>query len=379
MLPASMSITAPANDRPAILMVDDHPANLLALEAVLQPLGYELIRAQSGDDALRQSLRQDFVLIVMDVHMPMLDGYQTVELLRGRPRNRDVPIIFVTAVDSQQEHVHRGYALGAADYITKPFDPVVLRAKVSALVGLYTRGRREEQARRAEMDRLKDLFLGAIGHDLRNPLNMVIMGARLAKEDASNSESSRRQMEVVERAVLRMNAMVEDILDLTAGKFSGAIPLKLRDADLASMYRDVVAEIRAAHPQRTITFDVVGDVTGEWDVTRLARVLGNLVDNAMQHARSALVNVRVVGNGDSVCIEVHNDGPQIAPELLPQIFEPFHRGKTSAGGLGLGLYIVREIARAHGGDAEVRSEAGGTTFMVTLPRKASQHRATAGG
>jgi signal transduction histidine kinase len=374
-----MSVPAPAtSDRPAILMVDDHPANLLALESVLEPLGYELICARSGEEALRRSLHQDFVLIVMDVHMPTLDGYQTVEMLRRRPRNQDVPIIFLTAVDTRQEHVHRGYGLGAADYITKPFDPVVLRAKVSALVGLYTRGRREEQARREEMDRLKDLFLGAIGHDLRNPLQLIIWGTRLAKEDSTNSESSRRQMEVIERAVLRMNAIVADILDLTTRKFSGAIPLKLQSADLGSTCRGVVAEIQCTHPKQSIDVDVVGDVTGEWDVTRLARVLGNLLDNAVHHAHQASVEVRVVGDGDQVSIRVHNDGPGIPPELLPQIFEPFYRGKTTAAGLGLGLYIVREIARAHGGEAEVHSDREGTTFVVTLPRRPPHPRATEG-
>jgi two-component system sensor histidine kinase/response regulator len=376
-----MSTPAPAvTDRPGILMVDDHPANLLALESVLQPLGYDLVRAQSGEEALLKSLQRDFVLIVMDVHMPTLDGYHTVEMLRGRPRSRDIPIIFLTVVYNLEEHAHRGYALGAADYITKPFDPVVLRAKVSALVALYTRGRREEQARHAELERFKDLFLCALGHDLRNPLHSIIMAARLVKEDGTASAESRRQrMEVIEGAALRMNAMLDDILDLTAAKFSGAMPVKIEPVDLASVCRNVVAEIQSVHPDRSISVDVSGDVTGRWDATRLARVVSNLVGNAIHHAPEASVNVRLVSEGDRVSIVVHNDGPGIAPELLPRLFEPFRRGETSAEGLGLGLYIVREIVRAHGGDVEVHSsDAEGTRFIVAVPRRPSPTRRGAG-
>ncbi len=164
---------------PTILIVDDHPGNLLSLEAVLSPLGYPLVSASSGAEALTTALKEELAMIVMNVHMPGLDGYETMAQLRERERLRDVPVIFLTAVYGEPEHRHRGYALGAIDYISKPFDPQVLRAKVGALVPLYLRGQRAERLRSVEKDRMKDLFLGAVGHDLRNPLNTIALAAKV--------------------------------------------------------------------------------------------------------------------------------------------------------------------------------------------------------
>lgn len=227
---------------------------------------------------------------------------------------------------------------------------------------------REEQARRVEMDRLKDLFLGALGHDLRNPLNTILTAAQLLQR-MNPGERQERHLGTIERTVKRMNAMVEDILDLTAGKFVGKVPLTIEPADLASTCHGVIDEIRSRHGDRSVHVEITGDVTGEWDVIRLGRVVGNLVANAMQHGQGE-VRVHLVGEEERVSIEVHNEGPAIRPDLVPLLFEPFRRGDTSPNGYGLGLYIVREVARAHGGEATVHSsDAGGTTFVVTVPRK----------
>jgi two-component system sensor histidine kinase/response regulator len=362
---AALSLRDP--ERPAILVVDDHPPNVLALEAVLEPLGLPIVSAHSGEAALVRLGERDFALILMDVHMPGLDGYQTVERLRSRERSRETPVVFLSAVYDLEEHTHRGYALGAMDYITKPFDPVAVRAKAAAIVAPYMRGRREEQQRRVEMERLKDLFLGTLGHDLRNPLNSILLAAQLGKQD-STSDQSRRQLLVIERAARRMQAMVDDILDLTAEKFIGRLPLTLEDTDLASTSRQVIDELQSAHPHRSVTLDVSGDAVGHWDGARLGRVVSNLVANALRHA-GGTVHVKVVGEDACVRLTVHNEGPAIAPDLRARLFEPFRRGDTSRDGYGLGLYIVREIARAHGGDAIVdSSDAEGTTFTVSLPR-----------
>lgn len=129
-------------ERARILMVDDRPENLLALEAILGSLGQELVRATSGEDALRALLKDEFALILLDVQMPGMDGFETAAQIKARARTRDIPIIFLTAVDTDQHHAYRGYAAGGADYITKPFDPWVLRAKVQVFVDLWVAGRR---------------------------------------------------------------------------------------------------------------------------------------------------------------------------------------------------------------------------------------------
>ena len=129
-------------DRARILLVDDRPQNLLALEAILNTLDQTLVRAGSGEEALRALLRDEFALILLDAQMPGMDGFETAARIKARERTKNVPIIFLTAVDQDQRLAYRGYAAGAADYITKPFDPWLLRAKVQVFVDLWATGQR---------------------------------------------------------------------------------------------------------------------------------------------------------------------------------------------------------------------------------------------
>src|SRR3954454_6550144 len=132
--PATMTTTA---SRASILVVDDHPANLVAIEAVLDPLGHELVKCSSGEEALRHLLTHDFALILLDVQMPGMDGFKTAQLIKERHRSRDIPIIFITALSRDPSHVFRGYSHGAVDYLLKPFDPDILRSKISVFVELF--------------------------------------------------------------------------------------------------------------------------------------------------------------------------------------------------------------------------------------------------
>ena len=356
---------------PSILIVDDHRPNLIAIEAVLKPLGYPLVTVTSGEEALRHALAEDVAMIVMDVHMAGLDGYQTTALLRQRERLRDVPIVFLSAVYNQPEHTYQGYELGAVDYITKPFDPIVLRAKVGALVSLYLRGQKVERVRRQDAERTKDLFLGAVGHDLRNPLHAIVMASKLLGATPCPEELHRSHAARIERSARRMNRIIEDILDLTRGQFAGGIPLTLRPTDLGALCRSVVGELRTAHPARTFELEVTGEVSGFWDSDRLARVVSNLVGNAVQHCAEGSIRVAVTDQGERASLVVHNQGEPIPAADLPRLFEPFWGSESSSEGLGLGLYIVREIVRAHRGEVVVTStEADGTSFVVTLGKRA---------
>ncbi|MBN9682180.1 MULTISPECIES: hybrid sensor histidine kinase/response regulator [unclassified Corallococcus] len=145
---------AAASPRAAILMVDDHPANLLALEAILEPLGQDLVKATSGEEALKQLLQRDFAVILMDVQMPGLDGFQTAALIKQRERTRTIPIIFLTALSRDAAHVFKGYAHGAVDYLLKPFDPEILRSKVSVFVDLFLK--EQQLQRQAALLRQRD-------------------------------------------------------------------------------------------------------------------------------------------------------------------------------------------------------------------------------
>jgi two-component system, sensor histidine kinase and response regulator len=353
----------------SLLIVDDHPANLLALRSVLAPIGAQVTCAASGAEALKAMLKQDFALIIMDSQIDGLDGYQTMRIIRERERSRDVPVIFLTAHYGEPEQMKRGYAVGAVDYITKPFDADILRAKVQALVALYRRGELAERARYAENERMRELFLGVLGHDLRNPLNAIMVATDFLRRHEALPEAHQRIAETADRAATRMLRMIEDILDLTRIKLGGGMPITFRPSDLGELSRAATEELGIAHPTRRLQIQVQGDVRGNWDADRLTQVVSNLVGNAIEHSTADPISVTVADAGARVTLEVHGQGEPIPTESLARLFEPFQRSDSNIGGLGLGLYIVREIARAHQGTVEVDSTArGGTSFIVTLPR-----------
>jgi two-component system, sensor histidine kinase and response regulator len=350
----------------AILVVDDDHRNLFAAKTVLEPLGHPLVLAVSGPEAIRKVESTDFVAILMDVHMPGMDGYETVAAIRKVERSADVPIIFLTAVYDQQEHMRRGYDLGAVDYVTKPFDTWVLQAKLRALISLYLRGQRLERARSEEVERVKDLFLGAVGHDLRNPLSAITLAATLLADKPCDAPSHKSHAERIGRAATRMTGIVEDVLDLTRGEFMDGIPLSRQPTDLVELGRRLIAELQAAYPRRALQLDTPTALVGDWDTARIGRVISNLLGNALQHSTDGPVRLTVREASRAAVVEVYNQGTPIPRDA--RIFEPFRRGDSSSGGLGLGLYIVREIVRAHGGSVSLRSSAAdGTVFTLTLP------------
>jgi signal transduction histidine kinase len=341
-------------DEPAtILLVDDHPANLVALEAALIPLGFPTVSATSGQQALRLVETHDFVIVLMDVHMPDLDGYETVRRLRQVKRAERVPVVFLTAAFGQPADAHRGYELGAVDYIVKPIDVIALRAKIRALAALYVRGQAVERERSHKLERMKNLVLGAVGHDLRTPLQTILMTTNVLARREGIDDAERTQLARIDRAARRMNRMIEHILDGTRLNLAGGITLNVERADLAEICRTVVGEVQAAYPDRALDLSVEGDARGTWDRARIERVVSNLLTNAVEHVKEGPVRASVVGAAEEVRLSVHNGGPAISSDLLPLLFDPFKRWGGREKGLGLGLYIVREIVRVHGGTVDV--------------------------
>jgi signal transduction histidine kinase len=238
--------------------------------------------------------------------------------------------------------------------------------------------RREAEAHRerlidelARAVRLSELFVAVLGHDLRNPLAAVITGTALALRRVDDPHV-RGQLERVARSANRMSRMVAQLLDVTRVRLGRGIPLERAGADLADLIRQAIAETEPAFRQHRFDVAVDGPCAGEWDRDRLAQVLSNLLVNACQHsAPGSTVRVRLSSLEAAASVSVHNDGPAIPTELLPTVFDAFS-GSSSSHGLGLGLYIAREIVRAHGGELAVdSSDAGGTTFTLTLPRAAA--------
>jgi signal transduction histidine kinase len=229
------------------------------------------------------------------------------------------------------------------------------------------------------VDRTRLMFLAILGHDLRNPLNSVSLSAGvLASEDGLDADA-RGTVAGISAAVTAMDGMVADLLDFAASGLGATMPLTAAPTDLGALCREVVAEAAAAHPTRALRLDASGDLTGEWDGARLRQVVSNLLGNAVQHGSGPVqvtAGVDPAAGSDGVVLVVRNGGPPIPPDDLATIFDPLVRG-TSAdprrrrpGSIGLGLYIAREVAAAHGGTIEVTSTAeAGTAFTVRLPRR----------
>lgn len=368
-------------DQPVrILLVDDNPANLMTLQAVLEPLGEQVVVARSGTEALALLDREEFALVLMDVHMPVFDGYQTVESIRKRDELRHLPVMFVTAIFKDGESAARGYSLGAVDFITKPYVPEVIRAKVSAFVTL-TRHQRElqtqehrlaeERAARAAAElaaRSMEDFIAVLGHDLRNPLNAIMMMAEQHGTRLQATGECAHIGERIARSARRMNRLIGDLVDFAKSRHGG-IALDYQEADMSDLARVPLEELQLLHPRQRTALHLAGDLRGEWDPERVNQAVANLLDNAFKYGAGA-VELSVEDKGDRIAMQVHNDGAPIPPEKLEHIFEPFARARPDPQGLGLGLYIVDQIVRAHGGTTRVSSTATqGTTFAIEWPRR----------
>ncbi len=359
-----MSISLPGNStfahaaRPAVLAVDDRPGNLLALEAVLEPLNIELVTASSGRQAIGLASERPFAVALIDVVMPDMDGFRTVTEIRALPLARLTPIILLTAYEFDPRDIESLQGKALIDYVGKPIAPGLLRGKVEALVSLY---------RHRELLAAKDRDIAMLAHDLQTPLASITAGTDLLLRAAPTERLHSIAGRVVQ-TVQRMSAMVTDLTDYArAGQ--GPIPVNLRETDLRTVMDRVADECHHLERGDRIRVQADGDLRGEWDADRLQQALGNLIVNALRYGDGDVV-LRGLDAGPSVELSVHNPGPCIPAERLPQIFEPFRRGTSIGKGLGLGLFIVREIAAAHGGNVQVTSAPeAGTTFVVQLPRQ----------
>ena len=357
------------------LLVDDLAENLLALSALLTRADVELLQARSGAEALELLLVHDVALVLLDVQMPDMDGFELAELLRGSERTRHVPLIFVTAGVHEQQRVFKGYDLGAVDFIYKPIEAHILRNKAEVFFQLY-RQRQQlalELNERTETLRHNELFSALLAHDLRSPLSAILGSAQLIQRRSSDKFALDMAGRIASSGT-RMARLIEDMLDLARARVGGGILVKREPGDMAVLVERVVREQQAAASTRSIEMGCVGDCFGRWDAERIAQVAANLIGNALKHGDSdGAVNVELDGSNNDVVLLTVRNGGTIPPELQGHLFDPF-RGNRQSGrseGLGLGLYIVAQIVAAHEGTIVVETGLKGqTSFMVRLPRTA---------
>jgi signal transduction histidine kinase len=218
-----------------------------------------------------------------------------------------------------------------------------------------------------QRDRARDRFIGILGHDLRTPLNAVAMAAGVLL--AGTDEGQRKLGTTIRRSTDRMARMVRDVIDFAVGNLGDGIPVALVETDLGDICEDAVAELRVAHPDRKLVVEVAGDLLGYFDADRALQAISNLVGNAIQHGSDPIeVIAREAEDHHSVTTLVRNRGRAIPENERASLFDPYHRGSGPAAGLGLGLYIVKQIALAHGARCEVTSDDRVTTFAIVWPR-----------
>jgi Bacteriophytochrome (light-regulated signal transduction histidine kinase) len=383
-----------------ILLVDDEPKNLLALRAVLEPLNQNLVEAQSGDDALRLVLQHDFSVILLDVQMPGMDGFEAARLIRKRERSRHIPIIFLTGIGHTHEWISQGYLSGAVDYIIKPIVPDFLRAKVEVFVELaIARAHLHEQmAKRAqaaaEIEALnralektnaelreanEDLasFNQTVSHDLRAPLRHIqgyidILDTTIG---ANLDESARKQLNIIKESAARMTVLVNALLSISQ---IGRGPLAAKEADMDALVRETREQLEHDIQDRRIEWSIapLGVVLGDPDLLR--QVWVNLLSNAVKYTRrsdSAYIAIERLENAREVIFRIRDNGVGFDMKYADRLFGAFSRLHSARDfeGTGVGLATVRRIVDRHGGRVWAESKPGeGATFQFALPKAVTQ-------
>ena len=403
--------------RVQLLLVDDRPENLLALQAILEPLGQNLVLAHSGEEALKCVLQHEFACILLDVQMPVMNGFDTAQIIKSREKSRYIPIIFLSAISKEDSYVFKGYSMGAVDYVFKPFNPDVLRSKVAVFVDLYLKQQQiieqaemlaESQRRELELehrtelleaeaksaaqlaalnqqlqDRQKALeqamgvrnrFYASMSHELRTPINAVIGYSTLMIDNIYGplNEKQREGLQRTLRAARHLLELVNDVLDLSKIE-AGKIELSMQPVNVATLIDDLFVTVRPLADEHgsTLTFEHPEEtITVVTDPRRLRQILLNLLSNAIKFGLQKPIDVTVGRKPDGgIAISVIDKGEGISEDDQARIFEEFVQVSPSQQmGTGLGLPISRRLATLLDGSLEVHSSPGqGSTFVLNLP------------
>jgi two-component system, sensor histidine kinase and response regulator len=381
--------------RPTILLVDDVEANLIALEAVLGSLDCDLVRASNGNDGLRELLRHDFAVMLLDVQMPEMDGYEMAAYARENPSTRDVPIIFVTAMLEAEDTALRGYGTGAVDFLFKPVNPYILRSKVQVFLDLYAGRRKLADTVAAHERTLRDLeaFNYSVSHDLRAPLRPLDGFSQTLLEEYAGQldETARGYLTKIRGAAQRMGQLIDELLRLSRIRGAEIRPKLFSPSDLVSA---IAAELRAGEPARSVEFLVQAEVCVYADPALLRIALENLLRNAWKFTSkkpSARIEFGTLdatgseagGSGARAGAQqlgcfVRDDGVGFDPAHAARMGQPFQRLHTSKQfeGTGIGLAIVDLVLRHHERRFWADSAPDrGATFFFTLPAAENSERA----
>ncbi len=362
--------------RPSVWIVEDSPLHGEVARQALAP-HYDVSLFVGGPSMLEElACGESPDALVLDWYMPEMSGAEVCAFIRGTLNLAQLPILVLTAVGTSDDLLD-ALSTGANDFVKKPLSEPELVARIKGLVRMSNlHASLAEAERKLRIEAVfRERFMGMLAHDLRQPLNTVILACEMLSQLQPSEQSAAvigRQL----RAAERMKRMVTDLLDFTRNRPESGVPLQRTWTDFADVAERSLSELRSAHPDHVLQLSVEGACTGHWDADRLAQILSNLIGNAVQHGEAnTQVDVRLTGKSEAVELRVTNQGPGISEEILATLFQPFRPGRNiarSSGGLALGLYIVHQIVRAHGGTIAVESRDGATHFIAILPREGGQ-------
>jgi len=394
-----------------ILLVDDNENNLLSMEVSLEKEGYVFLRATSGREALRVLLHEeDISLILLDVMMPIMDGYETAELIYERDKLKQIPIIFITAHDYEEAAMFKGYQAGAVDFIRKPFNPEILRSKVAVFAELYQKNQlltrqeeklqainndlvqlnRELEQRVAErtvalenmnqelkaLNLSKDKFLSVMSHDLRNPLTALLASSgRLSEDPESLSATQVKQLsQIIHRTSNKLLNQLNEVIDW-AKKQSQKTSFFPEKMQLANGIEEALELLKANAQQKKIRLQnqIPADMEVMADSLMLRSIVQNLVTNAIKYTpEGGVVIVNAEKNGQMAYVYVEDSGIGMTAEIKERLFSKAGQaslsGTNNEQGSGLGMLLVSDFVGQHGGQINVDSAPGtGTTITFTIP------------
>ena len=379
-----------AMDDANVLIVDDQPAKLLTYSAILNGLEANLVMANSAREALDQLLRADFAVVLVDVCMPELDGFELAALIREHPRFRRTAIIFVSGVHLTDLDRLKGYEYGAVDYVPVPVVPEILRAKVNIFLDLHRKTRQLERLNRhleirvaertaelVDASRRKDEFLAMLAHELRNPLAAVRLAAQLVVLPDLPQAQLAKSAAVIQRQVEHLVRLIDDLVDVSRIT-RGLISLRREPTDISAVVAQAIESSRplidTKHHSLTVTVPDDDSLKVDGDLARLSQILANIFNNAAKFTDpGGRIELTVARVGTEVVIKVADSGVGIEAEMLPRVFDLFTQverplDRTSTG-LGIGLALVQRLVEMHGGRVSAHSGGPGTgaEIVVYLP------------
>jgi len=374
-----------------VLLVDDRKDNLFTLGALIEELGVELYKVQSGAEALELMLDHHFALAILDVQMPDMDGFELAELMRGAHKTQGIPIIFVTAASPASGFAFKGYELGAVDFLHKPLDPLIFKSKIKVFIELETQKILLRQAKEAaeNANRLKSAFLANMSHEIRTPLGALMGFAELLEDPSLPIDQRQKFIQTIKRNGTALTNLIDDILDLSKVE-AGHLEIIHEEICPVSLAEDVLALLGKMAEQKGIKllFKTRGEIPYKIisDGNRIRQILMNIVGNAIKFTEKGTIEVilssqKKWNQNSLLSIEVVDSGIGIPPDKLHKLFKPFTQADNSItrrfGGTGLGLTLSKKLAQLLGGDLVLEKSipGEGSTFVVHIFARTVQEKA----